>query len=629
MPTYEVEEHIVAATKHILKALEACEDRMSDDFKRAIKDIDSHLSTMEIMTKSKGREFMDIEEQLKCAEPKILQWKSNPSLIWDSGPMEAKEYLQAVNQILMVRESLEGVLLSKNGKARDISFRAQCLLQLGMSRLEEELGHILVQHKKYIDSEYLPSHSPSSVVIYDESFSSVEDAIAEETFLGDRNDRESVAYTVDLIDPHVIPHIKSIVHVMSASNYIREFCEVFISNRRDALYEYLSNLEIEKFSIEDVLKLEWDCLNSEIKKWIWAMKIIIRVYLTSEKRLCDQILGDYGSVNSFCFVEISKGSILCLLNFGQAVAMGPRKPEKLVCLLNMYEAVTDLHLEIDGIFSEDEGSLIRIEFHELLQRLVDTLTGTFLKFRNAISSYASTHPFPGGGIHPLTKYVMNYMTLLTEYCDTLNLLLKDEEVDDSNAVIELENREEVSSSCCPLARHLRSITSTLESNLVDKSKLYKDDPLQYIFLMNNMHYMVQKVKNSKLRLLFGDEWIRRHNGKFQQHATSYMRTTWGSVVSTLRDDGRTSLKERCRRFSNAFEEVYKIQTRWLIPDQQLREDLQISTSQKVIPAYRNFIGNNNNNVSERHVKYTADDLEELLLDLFVGSPRSLRNSRRR
>ncbi|WCJ35840.1 exocyst subunit exo70 family protein E2 [Euphorbia peplus] len=628
MPPYEVEEHIVAATKHILKALEACKD-ISDDFKIAIKNIDSHLSTMEIMTASKGREFVDIEEKLKCAERKILEWKSNPLLIWDSGPMEVQEYLQAVNQILMARESLGGVLLSKDGKARDISFRAQCLLQLAMLRLEEELCHILVQHKKHIESPDLPSHSPASVVIYDESFSSVEDEIGEEISLGDRNGSGSVSYTVDLIDPHIIPDIKSIVHVMSASSYIHEFCEIFISNRKDALYEYLSTLGIEKFSIEDVLVLGWDRLNTEIKKWIWATKSIIRVYLTSEKRLCEQILGDYGSVNSFCFTEISKGSILCLLNFGQAVAMGPRKPEKLVCLLNMYEAVTDLHLEIDGMFSEDEGSLIRIEFHELLQRLVDTLTGTFLKFRNAISSDASTQPFAGGGIHPLTKYVMNYMTLLTEYCDALNLLLKDEEVDDSNEVIELENGQEVSSSCCPLACHLRSITSTLESNLVDKSKLYKDDPLQYIFLMNNMHYMVQKVKNSKLRILFGDKWIRRHNGKFMQHATSYVRSTWGSVVSTLRDDGRTSLKERCRRFSNAFEEVYKIQTRWWIPDQQLREDLQISTSQKVIPAYRNFLGNNNTNVSERYVKYTADDLEELLLDLFVGAPRSLRNSRRR
>ncbi|KDP31351.1 hypothetical protein JCGZ_11727 [Jatropha curcas] len=627
MPTYEAEQHIVAATQHILKALGASKN-LNDDIRRALEQLDSHLSTMTIITE-KGGGFYEIEEQLKCAEQKIMRWESNPSLIWGSGSLEAAEYLQAVNDILMVKESLGGLSSSENGKLREIGLQAQRALQRAMSRLEKELYHILVQNKQEFRPQYVSFRSRAEDVVYDESFSSVEDEVVEVTSQRSRNE-ESVECAQDLVDPRVIPDIKSIANVMSASNYIQEFSEAFIDVRREALYEYLSILEIKKLSIEDVLNLEWDSLNSEIKKWMWATKIIIRAYLTSEKRLCDQILGDFGSVNSFCFIEISKASILYLLNFGHAVAMGPREPEKLSLLLDMYEVMASLHLEIDGLFSEDDGSFIRIEFHELLRRLGDCARETFMKFEYAIASNASTQSVPGGGIHPLTKYVMNYMKLLTDYCDTINFLFKYQNVDEANPVVEIDNGQDIpSSTCCPMAYHLRSITSTLESNLIEKSKLYKDDSLQHIFLINNIYYMVKKVKDSDLRFFFGDEWIRKHNGKFQQHATCYVRAAWSSVVSMLRDDGKTTLKERCRRFSNAFEEVYKNQTRWSVPDLQLRDDLQISTSQKVIPAYQNFLGINNSNVDDRYVKYTTDQVAELLLHLFAGPPRSLRNSRRK
>ncbi|KAI8017542.1 Exocyst complex component EXO70E2 [Camellia lanceoleosa] len=92
---------------------------------------------------------------------------------------------------------------------------------------------------------------------------------------------------------------------------------------------------------------------------------------------------------------------------------------------------------------------------------------------------------------------------------------------------------------------------------------------------------------------------------------------------------KTLLKERLQSFYVSFEEVYKSQTGWLIPDGQLREDLRISTSLKVIQAYRTFVGRYTNYLSDKLIKYSADDLEKYLLDLFEGSPRSLHNFHRK
>ncbi|KAL4285291.1 hypothetical protein GQ457_16G031370 [Hibiscus cannabinus] len=616
--------HVVAAAHHIVKALGATKN-LTDDLRKILIDLDTHLSMITSNTDSKGgRGFVDVEEQLKQAERKILSWESDPR--------EASEYLEAVYEIQTLVGGLQRLSVHENRKQKELLHRATSALQTAMSRLEEELIHILVQHRQLFEPKHMSSRSTRRDVVYDESFVSVEDEPAKETSSRNCPSDEIGEYIVDLVRADVIPDIKSIAKVMFTSNYGPEFCEAFIGVRKEALEQYSAVLETEELGIEDVLKMEWTSMSSKMNKWTWSMKIIVQVYLASEKRLCDLVLGDFGSVSSFCFLEISKATILCLLNFGEAIAMGPHQPEKLLRLLDMYETLADLLRDIDTLFSEEASSFVRLQFHVLLERFGVSSIAAFEAFQVAISSNGSLYPFPGGGVHPLNKYVMNYISMLPEYCNTLNLLLKDQHVD----VVDPDNGPNLSlSTSCPMACHLQSITSSLESNLYRKSQLYKDEALQHIFLMNNIHYLVQKVKGSELRLFFGDEWIRKHNGKFQQHANNYERATWSSVICFLKDDNpgsspvsKLTFKEQCRGFSIAFEEVYKTQTSWCIPDPQLREDLRISTSLTVVLAYRTFLGRNPAHIEDKCVKHTVEHVEKLLLDLFEGSPRSLRNSRR-
>lgn len=628
----EGETHVIAAAQHLVKALGASKN-LDDDLRKILSQLDSHLSAMTILTtESKGAGFREIEERLRYAEEKIRSWESNQSLIRDSDesdPLDFSELLKAIDEIQALTEGVRSLSVNENGKQKELLNRADSILQMAMSRLEDELIHILVKHKQYFEPGYVSFRSCGKDVLYDESFVSVEEI--EEELQKNSSGNESDEYIQDLVHPHVIPHLKSIANAMFGLNYDQEFCQAFISVRRDALEEYLVILKVEKFSIDDVLKMEWSSLNFEIKKWVRAMNIIIR-YLASEKRLCGQVLGDYGFVNPLCFVEISKVSLVHLLDFGEAIAMGTHQPEKLFRLLDMYEVVADNLLDLDALFSEEAGASVRIEFHELLRSLGGSARAIFVKFGSAIAANASTRPYPGGGIHPLTKYVMNYIKTLTTYCNTLNVLLKDQNAADPNPLVEPENGQGVSSfTYCQMACHFRSITATLESNLDRKSKLYKDDALQHFFLMNNFHYMVQKVKSCELSLFFGNDWIREHIVKFQQHARDYERATWNSVLSLLKDDvsSKAILKEKCRGFTIAFEEVYKNQTGWSITDPHLREDLQISTSQNVIHAYRSFMGRKSSSISDKYIKYTPDDLENYILDLFNGSPRILQSSRRK
>ncbi|TYH52200.1 hypothetical protein ES332_D09G010800v1 [Gossypium tomentosum] len=642
-PQLEGEENLIAAAKHIVRAL-GSNKNLTKDVKKILADLGSQLSTMATID-DEGVEGLKsgIEEHLSVVEEKIMSWETDESMIWDSGPDEAFEYLSAVDEARKLIQGLENRCLNGEDE-KELLCRAHDVLQLAMQRLEEEFKYLLVQHRQPFEPEHMSFRSSEDDGVDVGSMVSFGDESFEESARRDSVSRTSEECIIDLVHPDVIHDLKCIANSMFMSNYDHECRQAYVIVRKDALDECLFDLEIEKFSIEDVLKMEWGTLNSKIKRWVRAMKVFVRRYLASEKWLCDQIFSELGLANFVCFVEAAKAPMLQLLNFAEAISIGPHQPEKLVRFLDMYEVLADLLLDIDALFPDEAGSSVKVEYHEVLKRLADSVRATLVEFKNAVTTNTSTNPFAGGGIHHLTRYVMNYLRLLVDYKDTLNLLLKNDRSvpvllspDSSPSTEDESTSNDFSGGVSAMTLHLQSLTSILEVNLHEKSKLYRDASLQHFFLMNNIHYMAQKVKNSELRVIFGDKWIRKHNWKFQQHAMDYERATWSTILSFLKDESnssnssisRTLLKERLRSFYVAFEEVYRTQTAWLIPDVQLREDLRISTSLKVIQAYRTFVGRQMYHIGEKHIRYNAEEMQDYLLDLFEGSQKSLHNPHRR
>ncbi|KAH0969256.1 hypothetical protein GBA52_028878 [Prunus armeniaca] len=85
--------------------------------------------------------------------------------------------------------------------------------------------------------------------------------------------RASEEVVIDLVHPDVVPELRGIANLMFNCNYDQECIQAYTSIRGDALDECLSILEVQRLSIEDVLKMEWGCLNSKIRRWVWVMKI--------------------------------------------------------------------------------------------------------------------------------------------------------------------------------------------------------------------------------------------------------------------------------------------------------------------------------------------------------------------
>ncbi|XP_052183233.1 exocyst complex component EXO70B1 [Diospyros lotus] len=641
--TIEGQDRVMATAQQIVKSLNTSKDA-TQDMILIFSSFDNRLSNISsLMSNPDGAGDGEGDSRFDCAEKVILRWdaESEPSRHWEDSPDDAAEYLAAVDEILHLTE---GLTIQNESEVVD---RAESALQLAMSRLEDEFRHILIRSTVPLDAERLYgsirrvslSFPTNDVEIGDfESF-------AEDDQVSCYHERgASLAddVCVDMVHPHAVVELKEIADRMIRSGYEKECCQIYSCVRRDVLDECLSILGLEKLSIEEVQKIDWRLLDEKMKRWIQAVKIVVKVLLPGEKRLCEQIFDASELIKEVCFIETAKGCVMQLLNFGEAVAIGKRSSEKLFRILDMYDVLVDVVPDLQTLFSDESGELVCTEAQGVLNGLGEAAIGTLVEFEYAVQGEASKKAIQGGEIHPLTRYVMNYVKLLVDYSASLNSLL--ENCADESVHLQRDEYDSVQfGDMSPIAGRLLLLMESLELNLEEKSRMYEDSAMQYVFLMNNTLYIVQKVKDSDLGKLLGDNWVRKRRGQVRQHARSYLRASWSKSLSCLKDEGiganlsnaaKVALKERFKNFNSCFEEIYRIQTAWKVPDAQLREELRISISENVIPAYRAFLGRFRNHLESgrnagKYIKYTAEDLESYLLDLFEGTPGVLNHMRRK
>ncbi|KAI3785858.1 hypothetical protein L1987_44984 [Smallanthus sonchifolius] len=644
--TIEGQDRVLATAQQIVKSLNI-NTKATEDMILILSSFDNRLSNITDLMDG-GADGEEIDQRFETAEKVILRHDSG-----DPGEASSRnsssfaaEYLEAVDIIIKLTEDLN----LQSDCDSEIIDRAENALQLAMAKLEDEFLHILIRNTAPLDVDRLYGSIRKGSLSFASNEIEIEDNF--ESYREDDDDGGSGYHHergpsfggdvyVDLIYTDAVKELKAIADRMIRSGYEKECCQVYINVRRDVLDECLSILGVERLSIEEVQRIDWKILDEKMKKWIQAVKIVVKVLLFGEKQLCEQIFSESELIKEVSFVETTKGCVMQLLNFGEAVAIGQRSSEKLFRILDMYDVIADVLPDFEALFIDESGELVCDEVKAVLSGLGEAAIGTFVEFENAVKGENSRRALQGGEIHPVTRYVMNYIKLLVDYSDSLNTLLPNSQDYDlsSKEVDDVDSEDTLS----PISCRLLSLITTLEANLEEKSRLYDDNALRYIFLMNNILYIVQKVKDSELRNLLGDRWIRKRSGQIRQWHTSYLRSAWGKALLCLKDEGigggsssgsKLLLKERFKNFNACFEEIYRVQSLWRVPDDQLREELRISISETVLPAYRAFVGRFGSQLESgrqagKYVKYTIDDLENYLLDFFEGKPAVLNNIKRK
>ncbi|XP_040382836.1 exocyst complex component EXO70B1-like [Oryza brachyantha] len=625
---------------------------------------------------------MDGSAELEEAERVVMRWDSTPAaadepMLFDGASgdrAEAERFLRAVDDLRRLAPPSPAAVGSPRRLSSGSSAGgASSALQVAMARLEDEFRHVLSSRALDLEIEALADLGGSLSISTDRSNSAssvdlqaVDEDDSVSSSVGRRSSYRSLPSIreIDLLPDDAVADLRAIASRMAAAGYGRECAQVYASVRKPAVDASLRRLGVERLSIGDVQRLEWKALEAKIRRWIRAARAAVRGVFASERRLCFLIFHDLPISNITVtaaataaapathdtpFAEAVKGAALQLFGFAEAISIGRRSPEKLFKIVDLHDALSDLLPDVSDIFAASKvAESIYVQAAEIRSRLADAVRGILSEFENAVLRDPTKAAVPGGTVHPLTRYVMNYSSLISDYKVTLSELIvsrpsasarltaEGNELAPSLAELELPEPENQS----PLAAHIIWIIAVLEHNLESKASLYKDTALSHLFLMNNVYYIVHKVKDSPdLWNLIGDDYLKRLTGKFTMSATNYQRSAWLKILNCLRDEGlhvsggfssgisKSALRERFRSFNAAFEEAHRVQSGWCVPDTQLREELRISISEKLVPAYRSFLGRFRHHIEngkhpELYIKYAAEDLEIAVNDFFEGVPPS-------
>ncbi|TKY63027.1 Exocyst complex component EXO70B1 [Spatholobus suberectus] len=614
------------------------------------EDIDQFLVTLqpkndENNDSSKGNENFEIpgfvERYLNVVEEKIVKYEAGEGKAkWgevaeeDSWLLETADRISKLMRLLTHRRDREPEKEINGGKDSLVN-RVTSIHQRAMSYLEEDFR--LLMEESRIPTELDPggnnnnnqnSGDPKGKHVAPEE-QEVQDQEAGE------HDTSFPGYSEEAISS-----LRKIAGEMLSGGYESECCQVYIISRRNVFEEILQKLGLERISIDEMVqKVQWETLARDmIPAWINTLKQCAAVYFPGERQLAGAVFAAHPSVAAGLFSSLSRGVVIQLLNFAEGAAMTRRAGEKLFKLLDMYETLRDVIPKVDGLFPEESVEELKTEISLAKSRLGEAAISIFCDLENQIKSETARTAVPGGAVHPLTRYIMNYLNIAGDYKETLEQVFKEHskiERADSTSRPQREN-DGVSGkeSSSPFAEQVMRVMDLLDSSLDGKARLYKDVALSNFFMMNNGRYILQKIKgSSEMSQVMGDTWIRKKSSELRNYHKNYQRETWNRVLACLNHEGlsvngkvqKPVLKERFKSFNALFDDIHRTQSTWVVKDEQLQSELRVSISAVVIPAYRSFIGRfaqifDPGRQTEKYIKYQAEDIETYIDDLFEGKP---------
>ncbi|KAH1140758.1 hypothetical protein GLYMA_10G298300v4 [Glycine max] len=508
------------------------------------------------------------------------------------------------------------------------------VLEKAMSLLEKDLCSLLEEPKQKAPKKSFSFGSRSDLSLIP----------SKSPFLEQDQDNHDFPFN---FSSQKISILNKITTTMITTGYQIECCMTFANFRRSAFTTALQRFGHRNMKMEDVYKMPWESLEGEIATWNQVVWHCTTVLFNAEQRLYDSIFPNQPSISQKLFGDLARYVIIRLLNFAQGAVLTKWSAEKLFKFLDMYETLREDI--VGGSYLESCAKELAYETSTTKDMIIEAIVAMFCDLKTSIKNDNERIPVPNGAVHPLTRYVMNYLKYACEYKDTLEQVFTQGQGANIEG-IEIQNHKSIHEEVedvgmpknSPFALQLITIMDLLDANLERKSKLYRDLALHYFFLMNNKRYIVQKVKGCvELHELMGDNWCRRRQSGLRLYHKCYQRETWSKILQCLKPEGlqgtrnkvsKQLVKERFKCFNSMFEEIHKTQCTWMVSDEQLQSELRVSISTLVIPAYRSFVGRFKQHLEstrhiDKYIKYHPEDIELLIDDLFGGNATSMTRRR--
>ncbi|XP_022143961.1 exocyst complex component EXO70H1-like [Momordica charantia] len=539
-----------------------------------------------------------IDQSLESAAEMIGKWSTESlayaevtSMFHESNE-EALRFIQCVNDLQKVM-----YLLASQTK---LVF-CHSLMQIAMKRLQVEFYRILSVKRELFEAE-------SSITAGDYDPNSVK-----------------------IISSGAVADLRTIAECMISCGYTKECVEIYSTLRKSVVDEGIYRLGVVKLSSQ-IRKMDVEAVDFRVKKWLEAVSIAISTLFNAERVVCDHVFGTSESVRESCFTRTCEDSAMILFAFPQVIVKSKKSPKNLFYMLDMFTAIFENWPRIESIFSIESTEVVRSQAIASLDILAESISTMLLDYKSFIPNESSKSPSTDGGIDALALESMDYLTLLAEYREILRIIF-DRWPPPGNSSFPGDSSSDTPNSddspVSTISSHIARLIFILLCKIDCKARQYEDISLSYLFLANNVRFIIWKVHSSELHHLLREEWIAKHKAKVNQYIENYRRLAWGKVISSLPENPTAALStaevaEVYENFNSSFKEAYRKQRSGTVPDPELRVEI-FAIARTWLPAYREFYQAHRVPVGQEVItRLTPEDVENYLSYLFF--PREESNS---
>lgn len=427
----------------------------------------------------------------------------------------------------------------------------------------------------------------------------------------------------------VIHKLQAILGRLRANNRLDKCITIYVEVRSLNVRASLQALDLDYLDISVSEFNDVQSIEGYIAQWGNHLEFAVKHLFEAEFKLCNDVFERVGlNVWMDCFSKIAaQAGMLAFLQFGKTVTDSKKDPIKLLKLLDIFTSLNKLRADFNRLFGGAACIEIQNFTRDLIKKLIDGAAEIFWELLVQVEIQKQTPPPSDGGVPRLVSFVTDYCNKLIgdKYKSTLTQVLlihkswRSERFQDNQLMVEV----------------LR-IIKAIEQNLDVWMKAYPDQTLAHFFGMNNHWHLYKNLKGTRIGDQLGDSWLKEHDQYKEYYATVFLRDSWGKLPSHLSREGlilfsgghataRDLVKKRLKSFNDAFDEMYKKQSTWVLPEKDLRDRVCQQIVQAIVPVYRSYMQNYGPLVekdasSSKYVRYTVVALEKILSSLYIPKP---------
>uniref|UniRef100_A0A0E0KFH5 Exocyst subunit Exo70 family protein n=1 Tax=Oryza punctata TaxID=4537 RepID=A0A0E0KFH5_ORYPU len=372
-------------------------------------------------------------------------------------------------------------------------------------------------------------------------------------------------------DTGVVGHIRIVADAMMAAGYGMECVSTFNSHRRAEFAAAVCRLlGFAPSQHAHFHKLTWEDVDGKVQSWHTAAGFAFNFAFSRERVLCHRVFAADAALADKVFAGIASDHAADLLAVAEAaVTRARRAPERLFHVLDVHATLAEILPAIACILGDKSEAAARAT--AALKNTGDAARGILISFEEAIQKTTSKAAVTGSAVHPLTRYVMNYLVLLADYEETLARIYQQGE---STLPSGSGSASPVSpsSSADPIGR----LVSVLQRKLDAMAVGYRSSALRSLFMANNTHYVGKKVRgSSKLEGIVGEDWLEEQMAETRRHVDAFVHSAWRDVLVVGGEGAEAAVKE-----------AVATQRSWLAADDEMGDAVREAAAAAVVPAYR-------------------------------------------